>query len=388
MVTALAIARTSVRRVTRDRTALFFLVVLPVLVILIIGFTVRGFSTFRVGVVDLGAGAAGRDVTAALSHAGELSVQRFATTHDASLAVARGQVSTAVVLPAGMDAALRAGRTVDVGVVAEQADTVQQAAAQAVGTVISRQGARVQAALFAAARSPASFDAALARASALQTGGAQVEVATRQADTEADVLPQGFEYSAPTELVLFVFLSALAGGANIIDSRRLGIYERVAAGPVRASAVILGEALAFGAIAVMQAGLIVLVGAVVFGVSWGNVPAAIVLITVWALVGAGAGMLSGTLFRTPEQASAIGPVLGIAFAMLGGCMWPLSIVSRTMREIGHATPHAWAVDAWTALLARHGDLGSISVQLAVLAAFAVGFLAIATRRFARVVATR
>jgi ABC-2 type transport system permease protein len=387
-VSALAITGTAVRRVLRDRTALFFLVVLPVLVILIIGFTVRGFSTFRVGVVDLGAGAAGREVTTALANAGDLAVQRFATAHDAAQAVARGQVSTAVVLPAGMDAALRAGRTVDVAVVAEQADTVQQAASQAVTTVISRQGARVQAAVFAAARSPASFDAALARATALQQEGAQVVVSSTQADREANVLPQGFEYSAPTELVLFVFLSARAGGASVIDSRRLGIYERVAAAPVRASTVIVGEALGFAAIAVMQSGLILLVGAVVFGVSWGNLPAAAVLVALWALVGAGAGMLSGTLFRTPEQATAVGPVVGIAFAMLGGCMWPLSIVSGTMREVGHLTPHAWAVDAWTALLARHGSLGSIGRELAVLAAFAAGFLVIATRRFARVVATR
>ena len=387
-MSALAITATSVRRVLRDRTALFFLVVLPVVVILIIGFTVRGFSTFRVGVVDLGAGAAGRDVTAALAHTGDLAVQRFTTTGAAAQAVARGQLATAVVLPAGMDGALRAGRTVDVGVVAEQADTVQQAAAQAVTTVISRQGARVQAALFATARSPASFEAALARAATLQEGGAQVTVVTREADRRANVLPQGFEYSAPTELVLFVFLSALTGGANVIDSRRLGIYERVAAAPVRASTVVVGEALGFAAIAVMQAGLIVLVGAVVFGVSWGNVPAAAVLIALWALVGAGAGMLSGTLFRTPEQATAVGPVVGIAFAMLGGCMWPLSIVSSTMREVGHVTPHAWAVDAWTALLARHGTLASIGRELAVLAAFAAGFLVIATRRFARVVAAR
>ena len=387
-MSALAITRTTVLRVVRDRTALFFLVVLPVLVIVIIGFTVRGFSTFGVGVVDLGAGSAGRDLTTTLTHDRDLAVHRYATTHDAGLAVARGQVLTAVVLPAGMDAALRAGRTVDVGVVAEEANTAQLAAAQAVSTVLGRQGARIQAALFAAARSPASFDAALSRAATLQGGGAQVAVSSRQADSQANVLPQGFEYSAPTELVLFVFLSALAGGANIIDSRRLGIYERVGAAPVRASTVILGEALGFAAIAVMQAALIVLVGAVAFGVSWGNAPAAIVLVLVWALVGAGAGMLSGTFFRTPEQATAVGPVVGIAFAMLGGCMWPLSIVSNTMREVGHLTPHAWAVDAWTVLLARHGNLGSIGLQLAVLVAFAVGFLALATRRFATVVAAR
>ncbi|HEU5470800.1 MAG TPA: hypothetical protein VFV67_09105 [Actinophytocola sp.] len=50
--------------------------------------------------------------------------------------------------------------------------------------------------------------------------------------------------------------------------------------------------------------------------------AAAALITVWALVGTGTGILAGTLSRTPEQAGAI----GIAAGMLGGAMWPLEIV--------------------------------------------------------------
>jgi len=122
----------------------------------------------------------------------------------------------------------------------------------------------------------------------------------------------------------------------------------------------------------------------VFGVSWGSPAAAAVLILFWAMVGGSAGMLSGTLFRSPEQASSIGPAIGIALAMLGGCMWPLSIVSQTMRSVGHATPQAWAVDAWTDLLSRGGTLTTILPQLAVLAAFAVAFLAIATIRMRKI----
>jgi ABC-2 type transport system permease protein len=56
-------------------------------------------------------------------------------------------------------------------------------------------------------------------------------------------------------------------------------------------------------------------------------------------------MFSGTVFRTSEQATAIGPAVGTAFGMLGGCMWPLEIVPQPVRLVGHATPHAWAVDA-------------------------------------------
>ena len=136
--------------------------------------------------------------------------------------------------------------------------------------------------------------------------------------------------------------------------------------------------------ALLGGGMLVFgIGALAFGVSWGNPIAAFVLVVTWALVGAGAGMLSGTLFRTPEQATAIAPTLGIALAMLGGCMWPLAITSRAMRLAGHFTPQAWAVDAWTALLARHGTLTSITTNLGVLTAFAAVFLSLATVRLRR-----
>ncbi|MGH4030404.1 hypothetical protein ACQB60_15850 [Actinomycetota bacterium Odt1-20B] len=51
-------------------------------------------------------------------------------------------------------------------------------------------------------------------------------------------------------------------------------------------------------------------------------------------------MLSGALFRTPEQLHAIGPAVGIGLGMLGGCAWPLIIVPRWLRAVGHAVPYA------------------------------------------------
>jgi ABC-2 type transport system permease protein len=78
--------------------------------------------------------------------------------------------------------------------------------------------------------------------------------------------------------------------------------------------------------------LIVGVGALLFGVDWGNPIAAGALVALWALGGTGAGMLSGSVFRTPEQASSIGPTVGMVAGMLGGCMWPLAIVTVRLRR--------------------------------------------------------
>jgi ABC-2 type transport system permease protein len=57
-----------------------------------------------------------------------------------------------------------------------------------------------------------------------------------------------------------------------------------------------------------------------------------------------------------------------------------------LRRIGHLTPQAWAVDAWTSLLSRSGTIFSIAPQLAVLGAFAALFLVSATVRLHRFVA--
>lgn len=377
---ALAIARASARRIIRDRTALFFLLVLPIIVIIIVGATARGFSTFRVGVDNVGSGAAGQRIVGALDHSRDIDVVIYTDQKSLTTALARGEISVGVLLPAGLDAIERAAKPATVTIFAEQVNSAQQAAATAVSSVILGQGALVQSASFAAAHSPSSYDQAFTLATSLRGTAPQVGLRNVSADTSASTLPQGYSYSAPTELVLFVFLSALSGGAAIIETRRLGMYERMLAGPVRARTIIAGEALTYFLLALVQSALIIIVGAVVFGVSWGNPLAAATLVFTWALVGAGAGLLSGTLFRTPEQASAVGPTAGIALAMLGGCMWPLSIVSTTMREIGHVTPQAWAVDAWTSLLSRHGTITTIAPQLGVLAAFAVVLLSVSSLR--------
>ena len=192
-----------------------------------------------------------------------------------------------------------------------------------------------------------------------------------------------FGYSAPTMLLLFVFINTLAAGAAIVQTRQLGIYDRAMAAPVRARDLVIGEGLCYFILALVQSTLIMAVGALLFGVSWGNPAAAVLLVLAWALVGTGAGMLTGGLCRTAEQASSIAPVVGIGFAMLGGCMWPLEIVPPTVRAIGHVTPHAWAVDAWITVLSKGGSVADIAVPLGVLGLFAVGLLAAASLRLHR-----
>ena len=326
---AIAIARASGTRLMRDRVSLFFLIVLPIVVIVIVGAVAQGFNTFRVGVVNLDGTTASRQIVVALSHASGLDIATYPSLASLDKAVGRSEINAGVVIPRGLGADERAGKAVTVAVVAEQANSTQQAAATRLSAVVEDFGARVEAAQFAT-RYGGSFGQDLARATSLEPLTPQVGLRAEVVHETAGSLPPGYEYSAPTELVLFVFLMAIAGGAYIVEARRLGMFERMSAAPVRPRTIIAGESITYVVVAAVQSLVIVGVGSLVFGVSWGNPLAAAALLLVWCLVGASAGMVAGTFFRTPEQASAMGPIVGIVFAMLGGCMWPLSIVSSTI----------------------------------------------------------
>jgi ABC-2 type transport system permease protein len=383
-MSVLAMAGVSLRRLVRDRRALFFMLVLPVVVIVVVGATVGGFNQFRVGLVVEDQGPLARSLVTQLDDAKSLRVSVYPSEAAMRVAMRRSEITAGIEIPAGYDTSLRGGRTIGVPVLSEQANQTAQGAQAAIAAVIDDHAGTMQAAQFAVAQTDTGFGGALTRAQALTATNGRVTVSARDVNAKSAILPSGFSYSAPTMLTLFVFINALAFGATAIDNRRLGVYERALAAPIHPRSIVLGEVSVALGLTVLQSGLIVLIGATVFGVSWGNPLAASVLIVMWALVGAGAGMLSGTLFRTPQQASSIGPAIGLAFGMLGGCMWPLAIVSSTMRTVGHFTPQAWAVDAWTALLSRAGTITDILRPLAVLAAFAVALLTIAIVRIRRI----
>jgi ABC-2 type transport system permease protein len=385
-VKALVMTGSALRRLARDRLALFFIVLLPVVIILIIGlaFGDAGSERLPVGVVDQGAGRLGSELRAELETSPALDPRAYTDVDALRKAVRRGVVAAGVVLPAGYDQALRAGRPAEVTFVVDPSRPAPAPVRSAVAAVVARQAAEVKAAGLAAGQRGVPFDTALARARALAAQGVdQVRVEATTIGGREEALPNGFNYTAPANLVLFVFITSLAGAAGLIEARRLGVTRRLLATPTTVTTILFGETLGRFAIALLQGMIIFGVGWLLFGVDWGDPPAALLLTVTFALVATGVGMLLGSVLRNAEQATSIGPPVGIALGMLGGCMWPLAIVPEPMRAFGHLFPQAWAMDAFIALIARDAGLAGIARELAVLAAFAVVLLALATWRLRR-----
>jgi ABC-2 type transport system permease protein len=155
--------------------------------------------------------------------------------------------------------------------------------------------------------------------------------------------------------------------------------------PTSPNIIVAGEGAGRVATGLVQGLYIVGVTLVVFGVRWGNLLGVSVLLLVFSAVAAGAAMLLGTVFRNDQQAGGLSVLLGLGLAALGGCMLPMELFSPTMRQVAHATPHAWAIDGFSDLVYRGGTLVDVLPEVGVLAVYAAVLLTLASWRLRRAI---
>jgi ABC-2 type transport system permease protein len=374
---ALAFTEVVWRIIGRDRTALFFMLILPVAVMVIIGTTFGGQERAQVGLVRLDDGPLTVRVATALERADGIEVEVFDDVEAMRRAVRRQAVVAGVVLPAGTDARLRRGRPAEVGFIADRTSQAALSAQIAVSGILDATQTPIAAAQLVTAELGGDLDGNLALADAADAGaGPPVRVEDVGEARRGDL--SRFSLTAPQNLVLFVFINAMAGAVLIVIARRDGILRRTLATRTPIGVVLLGLALGWLALALAQSVLIVTVGALLFGVRWGDPLAAGLLVLSFALVGCGAGLLVGAIGRNEDRVGAVAPVIGIVLGALGGCMVPLEVFPGAMVSVAHAVPHFWAIRAWQQLVFDGDGVAAIAPSLAVLWAFGTAFIALAT----------
>ena len=376
---AWAITSTNIKRLVRDPSTIFFVFIFPMLLILVLGASFGGGFTPKVGVLVEGDGAYAQAFADGIDQNDEFESLDYDDAAALLADVERGVVQMGVVIPTDYDETLKAGSTATVEYIGrlDQSSVQYRASIEAVA---SDQSAVFRAARVVESEGLADFESAVAAAQlvAAGPGGTEVEVSTAGEALFGDI--GQFDLGAPSNLVLFVFLTSLAGSAALIQTRRLGVSRRMVSTPTSIGQILIGETGGRFAIAMIQ-GLFIMVGAAVaFDVKWGDLLGAAVLLILIALIGAGGGMLMGSIFDNDEQAGSMGVFIGLGFAALGGAMFPLEIFPETMVKVAHITPHAWAIDGFAELIRHGGTLATIATEVAVLSGFAVVMMALGTWR--------
>jgi ABC-2 type transport system permease protein len=369
----MAVAGVEVQRFLRDRSNIFFVFIFPLLLILLLG------SQFGAGSSQSHVSVAGGDGTqleeklAAQFEADGLRVT-YGSPDTVRDELSRGRTDVGVFITDAAATAFDDGQPADLEVVMASQSGAQaalqsvRASVQAVDT-----GQRQLAALEKAGAGRDESVAALEQArSAVQPP--QVEIV--DTDNVAQVFTGlgQFDLGASQQLLLFVFLSSLAGSATLIQARRLGVVARMMAAPVTSGQAIAGQALGRFGIAVVQGGYIMLGTALLFGVDWGDPVLAGLVLILFSAVAAAAAMVIGSVLDNDAAASGVGVGVGLVVAGLGGSMVPPEFFSETLQAVSLATPHRWAYDAFAAIQRHDGTLMDILPQLGVLAAMATALL--------------
>jgi ABC-2 type transport system permease protein len=382
----LSIGRTNLLRQVRDRGNLFFIFILPTIIIVALGLQFGGSSYARLGVVaPTGDPAAEALLVRIREDSPVFTIVRFPDEAALRTAVGRGTVEAGLVLPGDYAARLAATDVVEIRFLGTT-ETVTTGYRAAVEAAVAEQQALVTAARTAEQLGAGTFEKAYAVAEARRPDVAGVAVTVQQVG--AEFMFQGysqFTFGAQTQLILFTFLTSMTAAAQLVLTKRLGVSRRMVSTPTSMTTIILGETLGRFLVALLQAMFVVVLTATVFNVSWGDPIAASAIILLFCLVSAGAAMLVGAVSQNADQASSLGVFAGLALGALGGCMVPLGFMPEAMQTVAKAIPHSWAITAFSSLVRDGGGIETVAVNLVVLAGFAVVLLGLATWRFRKAI---
>lgn len=191
----------------------------------------------------------------------------------------------------------------------------------------------------------------------------------------------GFQQSVPgmgSMMCLFTLLGAMG---ILVNEKKQGAIQRIATMPISRSQLLAGKILGRFSLGIVQYMVVFAVG-IIAGVDFGNDLLALLLIMVtFSLASTALSFAIGGRLTSEQQAAGLANLLGLTLAPLGGAWWPLDVVPKFMRVIGHMSPIAWAMDGFTELMFRGGGLSDITLSLGVLIAMALVFFAFGIRRF-------
>lgn len=372
-----AIVKANMIRLRNERSNLFFLVILPLMIVFALGLAIGGDASGNlVGVVDPAPTEAGQTVIDVVGDIDDVTIRRYESAQELRDEIARRAIDVGWVAETGEEGAL----TLQWYAAAGEGFRLREIVENTTRSInVDRQVVRL-------VSEDVGVDESTAEA-ALGQAGAFVEPTTVERTTVGDD-PENDPANiravlAAGQLTLFIFLTSLLGASYLLSTRLLGVTRRTRAGPVPVAAIIAGEGLSRFLVALLQAGIVFFGSWLLFGIDWKAPWAVLALSVAMALVGSGAAMLLGTLARTDQQVSAIGLLLGLVLAALGGSMQPLQFFPDALRRIAFVTPHAWMNDALFHILVDGEGLAQIWPSVAVLVGVGVALLIVASTALAR-----
>ena len=196
--------------------------------------------------------------------------------------------------------------------------------------------------------------------------------------------PSSVQQNVPAWLIFGMFLVVMPISSLFIVERREGTLARLVSQQVPFSMLLLGKVGPFFVVNLLQTALMLLAGryvvpwfggeALIVPPSWGLLTAVAASTSLAAI---GWGLAVAVFTRTTEQAIVLGGVGTILVAAMGGIMVPRFVMPESMQSLVDLSPMSWALQAFHAVILRHGGWADIALPCAKLVALGAALLALA-----------
>jgi ABC-2 type transport system permease protein len=384
-------------QIFRDKKSLLFLVAMPIIFTLFMGFAYKGTGDSAAKDTRIPLGWVNHDGDGILSArlhdllASSDAVRLVELGLEAAPdAVRKGEVSGALIVPAGFSQQMTRG-PVQLKLMADPASADGQALFQLLRAPVTQLMSSVEIAGLSAetvgkSGDPAELAAAFADASqawsSTDSGGlVQVEqVVGPQANKWYGDNP--YNQASPGILVQFAIFGLVTSGQILVQERKSRTLQRMMTTAMRRWEIIAGHMLAMFAVVFVQGILLIAFAQLVLHVNYASELLGNLLVMVGlGLWVAAVGLLIGVLARGDDQVVLFSLIAMFVFSALGGTWFPLEDAGGAYAAIGRLMPSASAMTGFQNTLIRGLGFSSALLPTVVLLAYAAGFFTLAVWRF-------
>ena len=157
-----------------------------------------------------------------------------------------------------------------------------------------------------------------------------------------------------------------------VNERRNGTLQRLLVTPASEAEIVVGYALAFAVIGIIQSIVVLLAAIVLFDIAIvGNILLALLVILLLAFGHQGLGILLSAGAKNELQAIQFIPLILFPSILLAGLFWPIESIPSYLQPLSYIIPLRYGIDAERAIMLRGWGFGEIWIDLLALVLFAV-----------------
>lgn len=194
----------------------------------------------------------------------------------------------------------------------------------------------------------------------------------------------GANQAVPGIATMFAFF--LVGYTGLAFYREHGwrTWERLRLSPIATVPLIVGKALPYLAIGVIQVWVLIGIGWIFLGMTVRGSPGTIAaLVLLLSMSAVSLGLMLAALAHSAQQLLALSNLGAVLLGGIGGAFAPVVTYPSWAQTLARATPQYWAIDGFQQAMVAGSSLRDLALNLCVLIGFSALFVGLAAFRFDR-----